>query len=429
MAKLRYMVVLLVAALLLSGCNMKSASELFCLPGRTGQSDDLQTAIRAAMGKMEFSAPLNGSNQQSVQAADLNGDGQMEYMVYAKDDSEKPLHIFIFSGDGTHYTLLDTIECTGSAFDRVEYVQMDNALGCEIVVGRQVDDQAVRAVSVYSLIADHMETFLTAAYTRFLTARLDGGRRNQLLVLAPGTGDNGVAEVYAMQNRQMECISQIPVSRPAENILQVTGTVLQDGMPAVFATSSVDGEDSIVTDVFVWKDDGLLNLTAGQGSITTLRPEELAVCDIDGDGVPELPEPVLTQSALGDGQHMIHWYSLRSDGSRIDKGCTYHNYSGGWYLELKADLALRIDVVTLGSSYEFRIWDREFTQWEKLLSIYVLTGQRREEQAVVNNRFVLRREESTVYAAELAVTSYTYGLTKASLIGDFHLIREAGIQE
>lgn len=427
MAKLRYMVLLLATVLLLGGCSMKSASELFCLPGRTDEADDLQAAIRSAMGSMEFSAPLNGSNQQSVQAADLNGDGQMEYLVYAKDDSDKPLHIFVFSGDGTHYSLLDTITCTGSAFDRVEYVQMDNALGCEIVVGRQVGDQAARAVSVYSLIVDHMETLITASYSRFITAPLDGARRSQLLVLQPGTNAHGVAVLFSMNDRQVERSAQIPISQPAENIQQVTRVELLDGKPAVYVTSSVGDSEDVVTDVFICSQGQLDNLTWSQESGSSQRTQrngDLAVCDIDGDGILEFPEPVPIRGSLAEGQYVLRWYALSSDGSEKDKLFTYHNYPGGWYLELKPDLARRLDVATYGSSYEFMAWDPAFTQKERLMTLYVLTGQRREEQAVVNNRFVLLRGESTVYAGELAVVSYAYGLTKASLIGSFHLIRE-----
>lgn len=423
MAKLRYMVVLLVAALLLSGCNMKSASELFCLPGRTGQSDDLQTAIREAMGKMEFSAPLNGSNQQSVQAADLNGDGQMEYMVYAKDDSEKPLHIFIFSGDGKHYSLLDTITCTGSAFDRVEYVQMDDALGCEIVVGRQVADQATRAVSVYALILDHMESLVTASYSRFITAPLDGSRRSQLLIFQNGTGGGGVVQLYGFQEGTVEQSAQISVSQPADNILQMVRGELLDGKPAVYVTSLAEDSEDIVTDVLVGRNGQLENLGT-TGSLRAPRKEQLTAWDMDDDGILEFPDPIAVQGNLGEGQFVLRWYSISSDGSEQDKLYTYHNYAGGWYLELKPDLARRIDVASFGSSYEFRVWDPEFTQTQTLMNVYVLTGARREEQAVVNNRFVLLRGDSTVYAGELAVGSYSYGLTKTTLIGAFHLIRE-----
>ena len=47
-----------------------------------------------------------------------------------------------------------------------------------------------------------------------------------------------------------------------------------------------------------------------------------------------------------------------------------------------------------------------------------------EEQAVADNRFVLFRTDSTVYAGHLEVASAAYNLTQESLIHAFHLITQ-----
>ena len=101
---------------------------------------------------------------------------------------------------------------------------------------------------------------------------------------------------------------------------------------------------------------------------------------------------------------------------------TFHNFVGGWYLKLNRDLASRFTVTQKGSSYEFSLWDEAFVTAERFMNVYVLTGQKREEQAVTDNRFVLHRGESTIYAANLEVASAAYGMDKASLIDSFHLI-------
>ena len=59
---------------------------------------------------------------------------------------------------------------------------------------------------------------------------------------------------------------------------------------------------------------------------------------------------------------------------------------------------------------------------EKLLTIHVLTGAKREEQGTINNRFVIHRTESVVYAAELEVASGAYGMSREGLINNFHMI-------
>ena len=74
-----------------------------------------------------------------------------------------------------------------------------------------------------------------------------------------------------------------------------------------------------------------------------------------------------------------------------------------------------------GNSYEFSVVNEDETV-TKLMTVYIFTGQEREEQAIADNRFVLYRNESTVYAAHLEVSSAAYNMTQESLINAFHLI-------
>ena len=123
-------------------------------------------------------------------------------------------------------------------------------------------------------------------------------------------------------------------------------------------------------------------------------------------------------------QHLIRWYALTSRGEVVDKLYTYHNYVGGWYLRLTESYADRLTVSQQGNSYSFSIWNEDYTLQQPLMTIYVLTGQNREEQAVMDNRFVLLRTEGTVYAASLEVVSVEHGLSQHVLINNFELIRE-----
>ena len=93
-------------------------------------------------------------------------------------------------------------------------------------------------------------------------------------------------------------------------------------------------------------------------------------------------------------------------------------------MELKSELANHICVEQQGNAYIFSLWDEEFKERERIASLYVLTGQNREEQAQIDNRFVLHRTESTVYAADLDVSSAKYGVSKEELIGSFHMIQQ-----
>ena len=124
--------ILCVWILLLTGCSMTTVDEMYQLPKRSEDYNDLQSAIDSAMVDLSYSAPLTGENQQNVQMADLDGDGNPEYLLFAKSTQEKPMRILVFQElDGT-FVNVDTVECNGSAFDQVEYVDMDGKGGAEV---------------------------------------------------------------------------------------------------------------------------------------------------------------------------------------------------------------------------------------------------------------------------------------------------------
>ena len=85
----------------------------------------------------------------------------------------------------------------------------------------------------------------------------------------------------------------------------------------------------------------------------------------------------------------------------------------------------RISVVQEGNDYGFYLWDETYQTAEKVFSVYVLTGQAREEAAQQDNRFVLHKTETTIYAARMEVASGALKITQEDLIQSFHLIRQA----
>lgn len=417
------------AILLLTGCNMATVDQMYCLPERSQDHDNLQKAMNTAMAGLEYSAPVSGENRQIVQMADLDGDGEEEYLLFAKGTDERPLRIFIFAKAEDEYRLADIIESNGTAFDQVEYVRMNNRAGFELVVGCQVSDQVLGSLAVYSMINGQMELVMSSNYTEFLCTDLTRNGLNELLVLRPGQtdGDNGIAELYSMDTGTVERSAEMNMSRPADKIKRIMVGKLNDGIPAVYVASDVDS-DAIITDVFALVDGAFTNVSFSSESgtsVQTLRNYYVYADDIDGDGILELPSLVSNSGIQNDGtrdQYVIRWFALKSDGSEVNKLYTYHNFLGGWYIELNNEIAPRFTVQQLGNSYEFFLWDEGFSSSQRIMSIYVLTGQKREEQAVTDNRFVLHRSESTIYAAKLEVASAAYGIDQKNLTRSFHLI-------
>ncbi len=430
--RIKMLCLLLCAALLFVGCSMQTVDKMYRLPKRSQDYNDLQSAVDAAMTDLEYCAPLSGENRQTVQAADLDGDGVREYLLFAKSAAERPLRILIFRNNGSGIVHTDTIESNGTAFDQIEYVQMDDDTGVELIVGTRLSDQVLRSVSVYTFRDEIAEQLVSVNYTKFIAADLDQDSRTELLVLRPGLedGDNGVAELYGIEDGTMSRSNEANMSQPSEQLKRIIVGKLHDGQMAVYAASTVD-ETAIVTDVYAVVDGVLSNLTFSNESgtsVQTMRNYYVYADDIDNDGVIELPslmnmEQMKTEDAP-DRQDLIRWYAMTIDGSEVDKMYTFHNFVNGWYISLGSDLATNITVKNAGTSFEFYYLDEGGAEGEKLMTVYAFSGQNRDEQSGESGRFILLKTESVTYAASLEDLAGQKGLTQDVLINSFHLIQQ-----
>lgn len=431
MKKLVRLAILMLTVLFLSGC-MLTVDEMYRLPKRSEAYNDLQSSIDSAMSGLSYCAPLTGENQQTVQMADLDGDGAQEYLLFAKSAHEKPLRILVFRDIDGNFVNTDTVECNGSSFDQVEYVDMDGRSGVEIVVGRQLNDQVIRSVSVYTLAGDELVQLLTANYTKFLTTDLDNNNQSELFLLRPGQmdSDNGVAELYSVKSGVMERYNEVGMSQPADKLKRIITGKLDGGSTAVFAASAA-GETALVTDVFALIDGMLTNVAFSNETgtaVQTLRNFYVYADDIDNDGVVELPNLItmkpMDEMVSTDMHQLIRWYAMTPEGAEVDKMYTYHNFVGGWYMQLQSQWAPRLVVKNMGHQYEFFVWDESYKTTQKVLTIYAFTAQNREDQGNAENRFVLHKTESTVYAALLEECAADYGLSQESATYSFRMIQK-----
>ena len=420
----------LVAALLLTGCTMRTVGQMYQLPKRSEDYSNLQSVMDKAMAGLKFSAPISGDNQQSVQMADIDGDNEQEYLVFCKGSAELPLRILVFDRVNGNYTHVDTIENNGADFDQVEYIQMDDKAGVEVVVGHKISDLLTRSVSVYTFADGEAERLITTSYRKFLAVDMDGDRKSELFVLHSGQleSDPGVAELYSLKDGIVERSNEASLSTSVDKLKRVLVGKLYDGKQAIFVATSVE-DTSLVTDVYTISDERLINAveadSEGMGT-QTLRNYYIYADDIDSDSVTELPRVVTTKplssaSAL-EPSKLVLWYAMGSNGNTIDKLYTYYNAAGGWYLKINNKLAPRITVEVESNTFAFYLWNTDYTNAEKLFTVFVLTGQNREEQSLSDEKFVLLKTDMTIYAATLESAAERYGITQKSLIGSFSQI-------
>ena len=132
------MLVIGLFSLLLSGCMFTTPeTSLYRLPKLAGEYESLESQIDALLTNgAEYAAPTSGSNLQSVQMIDLDGDGSEEAVAFFRRASDKkPMKIYIFKADGDSYERYAVIEGTSSQIYSVNYADLDGDGLKEILVG------------------------------------------------------------------------------------------------------------------------------------------------------------------------------------------------------------------------------------------------------------------------------------------------------
>ena len=418
----------LALAAVLSACTVfdSSVEQLFTLPRMapeyTGLSQQLDSLISQGY---EYASPSGGRNIQSVQMVDLEDDGRQEALVFLRRSAdEKPLKIMVYRLDGDDsYSLLCTIESSGTAVDSVYYQDLNGDGRRELIVGWRISAD-VQTLAAYSIEPEPV-ALMSCGYSRFSIQDLNGDGAPSLLVIRADGELGPVAEFYGWQEEQMGVSYRCRLSSSMTALNRgsvVTGMADRD-TPAVFITG-VDTTSMAVTDILIYRPEtGLVNVALDKtsGVSAAVYPyRQLAPQDIDGDGVTEIPCP-LGDSAAEQTDGLVSWMSWQSDGRFQQTAKTYHSLSSGWYFTIPASWwSWEVDAVTGGIQNESQMTLR--INGDSVLTIYTITGENRDNRSRMGSRIVLRRQATTVYAGEVYEIAPYYGMDEDLLRRSFSLI-------
>ena len=419
-----------VIALSLCGCILDPAENLYAVPKQSASFYNLQSAIEEEMSAdTAYSAPVSGENQQAVQMADMDGDAEDEAIVYLKSTGDKPLRLCIFDKQGEAYHLLAKIDGVGNAFDQVQYVQFDDNPGNEIVVGRRISDSVTQVLSILTLLEGELVELINTPYHEFITADLNSDSLHDVLLLnQDGDASNGIAVYYHWSQGQPIREIEAGLSTPVSAVKRIITGKMCAGVPAVFV-ASMYGEGKIVTDIFGLRGGTFANLSINDepdAGVKTVREYYVYSCDIDSDGLIELPRLIPMPTINGDDsskdRSLIQWYNLQLDGKEITKTLTYHNYSDGWYLTIPETWRSKVAVTSFtafGSTRGYRFVDA--ASGKTIFSISSVLGENIARSAEAWLQLVKKGE--LTYYCSLGEAAAQYHVDEAFVRGIFHFIR------
>ena len=411
----------------LAGCGMdNSVEDMFALPRIPDEYTGLSQQIEELVAQgYEYAPPTIGQNIQAVQMEDLNGDGIQEALVFfRKSDDPKPLKILVFEKLGESYELLCTVESSGNSIDCVYYEDLTGDGRNELVVGWQISS-TVQTVAVYNIGREAIP-LMSSGYTRFVVQELNSYDPPGLFVMRSDSDGVPVAEVYTWQTNILAVSYRCGLSSTMSDLARgsvVKGT-LTGGKPAVFITG-VNDNGNAVTDILTWENTGAVvnvPVDASTGKTNVIQAyRQLIPQDVDEDGVTEVPFPNWWDSGTDT---LTAWRQFNRMGWSVQVAQTYHCQSGGWYFQLPQSWWDRVTIETAETvAGENQVLVR--VDNTEVLALYTITNDNRESRAALGGRFVVWRQPSVIYAAELYDAAESYNVDAQMVQNCFHLMANA----
>ncbi len=398
--------VLLGALTLLSGCGASPMGEtLYRLPKLPKEYQSLETRIDEliALGA-EYAAPTSGSNLQSVQMVDLDGDGEEEALAFfRRAGDERPLKIYIFRAAGDSYEQYCVIEGASNSIYSVNYVDLDGDGWREILTGIR-GDLDVQNLSVWSVRAGEPRRLLLTGYSRYAARDLDGDGRQDLVVLRSDEENYAVADDYFWNGAELVLRSSMHLTGTVAELSRLTSGTLSDGGSALFVTFATQ-DGAAATDILTMGDGALRSVKSGGEAGKVYHFLDLYPGDVNADGVTEVPEPVpfALSDPNADVYYRICWRQYDAAGKSTQVRETYLDAQSGWNLILPEGWGERVCLARTsgadGSAVTFSRVNGEKT--EPFLTVYALTGFIRSQLALRNGRILLARQAEVTYAADL----------------------------
>ena len=396
---------LLCVALLCSGCAMGASDEtLYRLPRLPAEYESLEAQIDTLIASgAEYAAPTSGSNLQSVQMVDLDGDGEDEAVAFFRRSSDKrPMKIYVFRPVGDNYEQYCVIEGTSNSIYSINYVDLNGDGWREILAGIR-SDLDVQNLAVYTLASGEPQQLLLTGYSRYAARDMDGDGRQDLVVLRSDEESYAVADYYAWDGTELALRSMLRLSSTVSELSRLTYGTLAGGENALYLTS-VTQDGAAAVDILT-VNSGTLHSVIGSAASKAYRFLDLYPSDVNNDGVTEVPEsvPFPQIDAESAVYYRICWRQYAASGESSVVRETYQDMQNGWSLLLPEEWGNRV-TVSRGSNAEgsaVTLYRLDSAEPEPFLTIYAFSGDNRTLLASRNNRVMLSRQAERTYAAEL----------------------------
>lgn len=414
--KLIFSALVILTAAGFSGCAaMLYGDGLLVLPGLPSEYVNLQEHINKVLSTGALSAAADsGENRQSIQLVDLDGDGGNETVAFFRQTDGSFL-IKAYKKENENYVEIGSAEAVGLSLHSIYYPTISATGQKCLAVCWGIDDSSNYGMEVFYFDRGSMESLLNVRYSGVMVGDLYGDGLDELCFVSKDRSGSGlVFSVYSVKGNEYALDWETPLCSEAAEVASMEIGEYSEGRRAAFI-DSVTGDGMYVTDLVAGNKGGVpVDLTSdsdmsGEG---TLREAAVFCCDIDGDGLTEVPSAdKISGFRYPDEKNVIKWTEYGN--TEKVKERTYHVPADGWYLKWPEKWDDTVNAVTTKYSRMTRtVFYRSSgdlsgeapdapDENNTLLTVYIFSGDNRQNYPGMYKATEIARRDGQIYAYAL----------------------------
>ena len=319
------------AVMLLSGCTFSTSIDgLLSPPKLSLEQEQIYDALRRAAGSsISLKYPKTGGYLSALIVSDIDGDGEDEALVFYEKNllrnEENALRLNVLDQiEGSWRSVYD-LAAGGAEVEEVMISRLGSNSRTNIIVGYSMVNQGERVLSVYDYRQGELTETLNSSYSLADVCDLDRNGENELLIVCgQALSQSARAMTYVLAQDGSYYESRVELNEAFTDFANLLYGNTAEGIPCVWL-DGITGPSTVQTQVLTLENGVLTLLYSDKDSgIRTVRQSGYLTCDLDGDGVAEIPVntlfPGYTDATESEQIPMTSWYECR--GGKLMRKCS-----------------------------------------------------------------------------------------------------------
>lgn len=343
--KKRIILSVLLCSLVLTGCTsmtMGNVENLLTPPDLSSEQTEIKEALMETVGKnIKLKYPRLGDYRSAFLIADIDEEKTEEAIVFYEKtgitDGDGRLRMAILDKKDDKWTAVFDSAGMGTDVERVRIEKLGNEKLPTVLVGYSFTGNMGKVLTAYNYSKGTLTERLHESYMNLEITDLDNNGENEISLI---TGDNKVKVCVIDEEGIRNFETDIEPVTSGEYARIINGK-LRDGRNALYIDTP--HSDGMTTTQIIYVQNGFVKNpvyslqtdTSANTLVKTMRPTGYYSVDIDGDGVVEIPVPVIMtgyeNEDIASQLFLTEWYDFNPTNLSFEKKNTgYYSITDGY---------------------------------------------------------------------------------------------------